>query len=113
MMKDAWVASTRAEAERVYGPEVMAAYQYYWRNRNPNFGSLGSDPEFTLENLARDRLVLGDPEECVTEFHRWSQATGSGYFLLRLRHAHSGGPPHERIMECIRLLGERVIPYCG
>ena len=112
MMKDAWVASTRAEAERVYGPEVMTAYGYYWRNQNPNFSNLGADPEFTLENLARDRLILGDPEECVSEFHRWSKATGTDYFLLRLRHAHSGGPPHEKIMECIRLLGEQVIPHC-
>jgi hypothetical protein len=28
-----------------------------------------------------------------------------------LRHAHSGGPPHEKIMEAIRLFGERVLPY--
>ena len=38
--------------------------------------------------------------------------TGAGTFLLRLRHAHSGGPPHEKIMEAIRLFGERVLPYC-
>src|SRR5215475_10903662 len=36
-MRDAWVAATRAEAEAVYGPEVMAAYRYYWQNRLAEF----------------------------------------------------------------------------
>ena len=41
------------------------------------------------------------------EFRRWSEAVAAEYFLLRLRHAHSRGPPHEKIMEAIRLLGKR------
>ena len=113
LMRDAWVAETRAEAERVYGPEVMTAYKYYWRNGLSEFRSIGSEDEITLDNLGRDRLILGEPEECVTDFKRWSEAVGAEYFLLRLRHAHSGGPPHEKIMEAIRLFGEEVIPACG
>ena len=107
------MAPTRAEAERVYGPEVMAAYQYYWRNGTPEFAKIKSEAEFTMDNVARDRLILGDPKECVSEFHRWSKATGTDYFLLRLRHAHSGGPPHQEIMKAIKLFGEQVIPHCG
>jgi len=26
--------------------------------------------------------------------------------------AHSGGPPHAKIMEAIKLFGEQVIPHC-
>ena len=66
-----------------------------------------------LQNLAPDRLILGDPETCVREFRRWQEATGASYCLLRLRHAHSGGPPHAKIMEAIRLFGERVLPHCA
>ena len=113
LMRDAWVANTRAEAEMVYGPEVMTAYKYYWRNGLPEFRSIRSEDELTLGNLAEDRLILGDPQECVSEFHRWSEAVGAEYFLLRLRHAHSGGPPHEKIMDAIRLFGKEVIPACG
>ena len=112
LMRDAWVAPTRAEAEAVYGPEVMMAYRYYWEQRLAEFRSIPRDTPFTLENLAPDRLILGDPETCVREFQRWHKATGASTFLLRLRHAHSGGPPHEKIMEAIRLFGERVLPYC-
>src|SRR5262249_11000672 len=112
MMRDAWVAATGAEAERVYGPEVMAAYRYYWQNRLSEFRDIPPGTEFTLENLAPDRLVVGDAETCVREFHRWRDATGAGYFLLRLRHAHSGGPPHAKIMEAIKRFGDHVLPHC-
>ncbi len=113
LMRDAWVADTRAEAERVYGPEVITAYKYYWRNGLSDFRSFRSEDEITLDNLTSDRLILGDPEECAAEFQRWGEAVGAEYFLLRLRHAHSGGPPHEKIMDAIRLFGEEVIPACG
>ena len=110
-MRDAWVAPSRAEAEAVYGPHVMTAYRYYWENRLAEFRSVSAGSEFTLDNLAPDRLVLGDPETCIREFQRWQKATGASTFLLRLRHAHSGGPAHDKIMGAIRLFGERVLPY--
>ena len=112
MMRDAWVAPTADEAEAVYGPEAMAAYRYYWQNRLAEFQHIPADTEFSMKVLAPDRLVIGDPEIVVREFHRWREATGSDYFLLRLRHAHSGGPPHAKIMEAIKLFGEQVIPHC-
>ena len=112
LMRDAWVAPSRAEAEEVYGGEVLDAYKYYWRNGLAEFRSIETEAEFTLGNIAPDRLILGDPEECATEFKRWSQAVGTNYFLLRLRQAHSGGPPHQKIMDAIRLFGEQVIPNC-
>jgi alkanesulfonate monooxygenase SsuD/methylene tetrahydromethanopterin reductase-like flavin-dependent oxidoreductase (luciferase family) len=112
LMRDAWVAQTRAEAEAVYGPEVMTAYQYYWQNRLAEFRNLSAETEFTLANLAPNRLILGEPETCIREFHRWHEATGADYFLLRLRHAHSGGPAHEKIMGAIQLFGDKVLPYC-
>ena len=112
LMRDAWVAQTQAEADAVYGPQVITAYQYYWQHRLAEFRDIPADTEFTLSNLAPDRLILGDPETCVREFHRWQEATGADYCLLRLRHAHSGGPAHEKIMEAIKLFGGRVLPYC-
>ena len=68
--------------------------------------------ELTLDRIAKDRLILGDPEECLTEFQRWQEATGAETCLLRLRHAHSGGPSHGQIMKTIDLIGDRIIPYC-
>jgi len=112
LMRDAWVADTKAEAEAVYGPEVMAAYRYYWDHRLAEFRDIPEGTAFTLDNLAPDRLVVGDAETCIREFNRWQDATGADYCLLRLRHAHSGGPPHPRILDAIKRFGDRVLPYC-
>ena len=111
IMRDAWVASSRKEAEAVYGPEVMAAYKYYWQNGLPEFLSIKEESELTLDRVAKDRIIMGDPEECLTEFQRWSEGTGAESCLLRLRHAHSGGPSHAQIMKAIDLIGDRIIPY--
>ncbi|MEC8959602.1 MAG: LLM class flavin-dependent oxidoreductase, partial [Chloroflexota bacterium] len=113
IMRDAWVANSRKEAEEIYGPEVMQAYRYYWQNGLPEFLSIKNESELTLEHVAKDRLIMGDPEECLTEFQRWSEGTGAESCLLRLRHAHSGGPSHAQIMKTIDLIGDRIIPYMG
>ena len=84
LMRDAWVAETRALAEEIYGPEVLDAYKYYWRNGLAEFKSFTSERDFTIQNIAPDRLILGNPEECAAEFHRWSDAVGADYFHLRL-----------------------------
>jgi probable F420-dependent oxidoreductase len=110
LMRDAWVAPSREEAERVYGPEVMTAYQYYWRNQALAFKNIESEAAFTLDHLAQDRLILGNPDECVQQLHRWSEALGTHYVMMRLRHAHSGGPPHREIMKAIELFGSQVVP---
>ena len=112
IMRDAWMANSRREAEEVYGPEVLAAYRYYWQNGLSEFRFIKDESELTLDRISKDRLILGDPEECLSEFHRWQEATGAGTFMLRLRHAHSGGPSHGQIMKTIDLIGDRIIPYC-
>lgn len=91
----------------------MQAYRYYWQNGLPEFLSIKNESELTLEHVAKDRLIMGDPEECLTEFQRWSEGTGAESCLLRLRHAHSGGPSHAQIMKTIDLIGDRIIPYMG
>ena len=91
----------------------MDAYRYYWRNGANAFEQFGSEDEFQFKNVWKDRIITGSPETCVAEFKRWSKITGSQYFLLRLRHAHSGGPPHGGIMAASGRFGKDVIPYLG
>ncbi len=111
LMRDAWVADGLEDAARIYGPEVMEAYKYYWRNGATAFQGIDSEESFEFENMWKDRIITGSPEDCVAEFRRWSEAVGSDYFLLRLRHAHSGGPPHKEIMAAIERFGRDVIPH--
>jgi alkanesulfonate monooxygenase SsuD/methylene tetrahydromethanopterin reductase-like flavin-dependent oxidoreductase (luciferase family) len=110
LMRDAWVAETRKQAEAEYGLEVLAAYKYYWKSDSLSFQDNHSEAEFTIEKMASDRIILGSPEEVVDQLQRWQEHTGAEMIILRLRQAHSGGPPHDKILRAIHLFGEKVIP---
>jgi probable F420-dependent oxidoreductase len=110
LMRDAWVAETRQRAEEEYGPEVLTAYRYYWKSASLSFRDNRSEAEFTLQNMAADRLILGAPDEVVEQLQRWIAATHAEMVIFRLRQAHSGGPAHDKILRAIRLFGEKVLP---
>jgi alkanesulfonate monooxygenase SsuD/methylene tetrahydromethanopterin reductase-like flavin-dependent oxidoreductase (luciferase family) len=112
IMRDAWVADTRREAEMIYGPEVVTAYKYYFAGGQTRlFKGMASDSDITFANIDKDaRLVLGTPNECVDLLHRWQEEVGADYVIVRFRQAHSGGPPHREAMRAIELFGNKVLP---
>jgi probable F420-dependent oxidoreductase len=110
LMRDAWVAETRQQAEEEYGPEVLTAYRYYWKSDSLSFKGARSEAEFTLQTMAPERIILGSPAEVVDQLQHWREVTGAEMFIFRLRQAHSGGPPHDKILRTIRLFGEKVLP---
>jgi probable F420-dependent oxidoreductase len=110
LMRDAWVAETRRQGEAEYGPEVLTAYKYYWKSDSLSFRDNRSEAEFTIEKMTPERIILGSPEEVVDQLQRWQETTGAEMIIFRLRQAHSGGPPHDKILRAIRLFGDRVIP---
>jgi len=107
---DAWVAETRQQAETEYGPEVLAAYKYYWQSNSLSFQEQRSEAELSIAKMAPNRIILGSPEEVVDQLQQWQETIGAEVVIFRLRQAHSGGPPHEKILRAIRLFGDKVIP---
>ena len=89
----------------------MATYKYYWKAGSPDYHGVRSEEDVAREALTEARLIIGDPEQCVSQFHSWQNATGCSNYLLRLRHAHAGGPGHKEVMAAIRRFGRDVIPY--
>ena len=61
LMRDAWVAETRADAEAVYGPEVMTAYKYYWRNRTAGIQQHPVGGRINLGQFGRGSIDIGRP----------------------------------------------------
>lgn len=57
------------------------------------------------EGPVRHRLA----RECRDEINRWCEEIRPDYLILRMR--HPGGPPHARVVEAIRLFGEKVLPH--
>jgi alkanesulfonate monooxygenase SsuD/methylene tetrahydromethanopterin reductase-like flavin-dependent oxidoreductase (luciferase family) len=112
IMRDAWVANTREEAERIYAPEVVTAYGYYFAGGQTRlFKGMATAADITFNNIDKDaRLVLGTPNECVDLLHRWQEEVGADYVIVRFRQAHSGGPSHVETSRAIELFGSRVLP---
>jgi alkanesulfonate monooxygenase SsuD/methylene tetrahydromethanopterin reductase-like flavin-dependent oxidoreductase (luciferase family) len=112
MMRDAWVANSREDAERIYGPEVLTAYKYYFSGGQVRlFEGIASEAYITFNYLNQDaRLILGTPSECVDLLHRLKEEVGADYVIVRFRQAHSGGPPHADAMRSIELFGSEVLP---
>ena len=76
---------------------------------DPWLNDLKSPAEFTLDKVRQDRFILGSPEDCIREIEKYERQLGAEYIVLRLQ--HPSGPPHAKVMEAIRLFGEKVIPH--
>jgi len=70
MMRDPWVVDSLQDAARVFGPEVMDAYKYYWRNGANTFHEFSPEDDFQFERIWKACIITGAPETCVTEFKR-------------------------------------------
>lgn len=109
LMRDGWVAPTREEAERVFGPlwvEEMLFY-YKWDLLPPN-AAFRSPADFTLEKL-RQYMVLGSPADCIEQIETWTEAIDADYLIMRFRLPM--GPAPAAVLECIRRFGAEVIPH--
>jgi alkanesulfonate monooxygenase SsuD/methylene tetrahydromethanopterin reductase-like flavin-dependent oxidoreductase (luciferase family) len=109
LMRDGWVAPSREEAERVFGPlwvEEMLFY-YQWDLLPPN-REFQSTADFTIDKL-RKYLVLGSPRDCIEQIERWTAAIAADYLIMRFRLPM--GPEPEQVLDCIRQFGADVIPH--
>jgi alkanesulfonate monooxygenase SsuD/methylene tetrahydromethanopterin reductase-like flavin-dependent oxidoreductase (luciferase family) len=111
LMRDAVVADSMAEAEVESGP-TMVTHRFYFE-----YGAFQPDEylkdvkrpaDLTFHKLAQDRLIVGSPDDCVEQLHRWKEIVRPDYLIIRFR--QPGGPAHQRALEIIRKFGEKVIP---
>ncbi|MCS6924874.1 MAG: LLM class flavin-dependent oxidoreductase [Candidatus Binatia bacterium] len=112
LMRDAVIANSMKEAEAASGP-TMYTHRFYFQ-----YGAYVPDEylkdvkkpeELTFAKAARDRLIVGSPDDCLEQLQRWKEEIQPDYLILRLR--QPGGPSHQKTLEAIRLFGERVIPH--
>jgi alkanesulfonate monooxygenase SsuD/methylene tetrahydromethanopterin reductase-like flavin-dependent oxidoreductase (luciferase family) len=107
MMREVFVAESRAEAIRLARPSLEAKYQAYVQWGQHRVLPKDDDMTQAFGDLVRDRFILGDPTECATEIRRHADATGATTMVFRV---HWPGMPHEAVIRAIRLLGEKVRP---
>ena len=111
LMRDAIVSDSMAAAEAESEP-TMYTHRFYFQ-----YGAYVPDeylkdvkkPEdMTFAQTAKDRLIVGSPDDCLEQLLHWKEEIQPDYLIIRLR--QPGGPSHEGTLNAIRTFGEKVIP---
>jgi alkanesulfonate monooxygenase SsuD/methylene tetrahydromethanopterin reductase-like flavin-dependent oxidoreductase (luciferase family) len=102
------VAPTREEAIATAQPFLEAKYEAYaqWGQDK----ALPGEESFRVpfEDLARDRFVLGTPDEVIEQIEGRIRRLDANYLIFRM-----GWPGMEgnKVLRVIEMMGEKVLPY--
>lgn len=99
-----YVANTKEEAVEAYYPGYAAMFTKIGEERG--FGPVTRN-SFDAQSGPTGALVVGNPEEVAEKILRHSEALGG---ISRFTFQMDAGLPHEKLMQAIKLIGEKVIP---
>lgn len=107
LMRELYVAEDRETAyseSRPYLEGKYAAYADWGQDK-----VLPGDEDFTrpYDDLARDRFLLGSPDDVVKEIKRYEEELGATYLVFRMQWP---GMPQEQLLKQIELMGREVVP---
>jgi alkanesulfonate monooxygenase SsuD/methylene tetrahydromethanopterin reductase-like flavin-dependent oxidoreductase (luciferase family) len=102
------VAPTREEAIETARPFLAAKYAAYadWGQDRVLPG--GESFRVAFANLARDRFILGTPDEVIEQIEARVKRLEANVFVFRVGWP---GMDHRKVLRVIELMGERVLPY--
>ena len=107
MMREMYVAQDRETAFIESQPFLEGKYKAYadWGQDK----ALPGEESFSVpyQDLAKDRVLLGSPDDIVSEFRRYAEELGVNHMICRMQWP---GMPQEQVLKQIELLGREVIP---
>ena len=107
MMREMYVAADRETAYIESQPYLEGKYAAYaaWGQDK----ALPGEESFSVpyQDLAKDRFLLGSPDDVVSELNRYRDELGINMMIFRMQWP---GMPQEQVLKQIELLGREVIP---
>jgi alkanesulfonate monooxygenase SsuD/methylene tetrahydromethanopterin reductase-like flavin-dependent oxidoreductase (luciferase family) len=105
--KEIFCAKDRRTALELAGPYLASKYKTY-----ASWGQDSVMPEHEsfnqpLEELQRDRFVLGSPEECYEQLRPCWEEVGANFLILR---THWSGMPASSSLSSMRLMSDELLP---
>jgi alkanesulfonate monooxygenase SsuD/methylene tetrahydromethanopterin reductase-like flavin-dependent oxidoreductase (luciferase family) len=70
-------------------------------------GKEDATPVDRLDEIGRDRFVVGTPDRCIEQIQSFRDTFGVEHLICRL---YFPGMPHDHIMQELRLLAREVLP---
>jgi alkanesulfonate monooxygenase SsuD/methylene tetrahydromethanopterin reductase-like flavin-dependent oxidoreductase (luciferase family) len=106
-MREVFCAPDRATAVERARPYLAGKYAAYARWGQDKV--MPDEESFAVpyEELARQRFIVGSPQDCVRALRQWRDELGVDHFVLRTQWA---GMPVEHAVESVELLGREVLP---
>jgi alkanesulfonate monooxygenase SsuD/methylene tetrahydromethanopterin reductase-like flavin-dependent oxidoreductase (luciferase family) len=104
--KEVYCAPTRAQAFEMAGPYLSAKYAAYaaW---GLGTAQPAMDATAALETLAKDRFILGTPEDCYRQLEPLWKRFGINHLILRTQWT---GMPLSTALASIRLMSKELLP---
>ncbi len=108
LMREIFVASSRAEAVRLAQPHLETKYQTYHQWGQDKAMPKGDDDlSLPFEELTRDRFLLGSTDEVVEQIVGYNRRLGVNSFVLGMQWV---GMPQNQVIEAMHLFAEEVMP---
>ncbi len=109
LTREVIVAETAEQARELAEKHLLVNYrdEYGGGWSHPLIGAEDSAPVGQLEELGRDRFIIGDPDECIAKINRFQGTFGVDHLICRL---YFPGMAHQHIMRELELLAKEVIP---
>jgi len=106
LMRYMFVAKSAAEARAIVGAPFIRAFEHtYFKWPHP---IVKRPPgELTIERLAEDRIILGDPESCVRQLERFRDELGLSHLVCRLSVT---GIPADAARDSVDLFTRQIMP---
>jgi alkanesulfonate monooxygenase SsuD/methylene tetrahydromethanopterin reductase-like flavin-dependent oxidoreductase (luciferase family) len=108
IIREAFVAKNRQKAVEKARPCLEQLYRsiYIQWKQNEAMNDPG-ELSWAFDRLAKNRFILGSPEECIDQIRQYDTRLGTNYMLVRFD--WTPGLPQEEILASMRLFGEKVI----
>jgi alkanesulfonate monooxygenase SsuD/methylene tetrahydromethanopterin reductase-like flavin-dependent oxidoreductase (luciferase family) len=107
ILREIFCARDRSAALEIAAPHLANKYGAYARWGQDE--ALPAEETFQrpFEDLARDRFILGSPEECYEQLRPYWEQAGVNYLLLR---THWCGLPFGAALQSMRLMSDELLP---
>ena len=106
LLRYVFVADTLQRARAVAGDPFIQFYENtYFRWPHPIVKRPAG--KLTIEQLAEDRIILGDPASCIRQIHRFQDELGLAHIICRIS---SPGIPREAALASLDLFVREVMP---
>lgn len=100
LARDVFIGRTHELAHQLAAPYIEDLYRKLARA-----GIV--EPSTSFDSIVRDRIVIGDADECIEQLYRYQNELGVNYVVARLAYH---GMHHGETAKAIQLFGQAVVP---